>query len=202
LTEIRRNPGLEYASNPGIVRISHATPMTSAVPSTLQNQSKTDAPRLSSASSPAHSNDKLTSRNSFVHNPGSESDLSLVTTYSVAQINNDDRSSSCTSPPKRPNILSRNRQGKKDIPQGIVVLVPTIEDAKQLIKSSGGNQGNTPVLVPQNVLSQFSTNGEAPKSAADSHVTSALPGKRPHFSESNASHSRPKRRHNEPLVID
>lgn len=201
LNEMRRSQSLEYTSNPGIVRISHATPMTSAVPS---NQSKTDTPRFTSTAPAAHSNDKITSsRNSFVRSSGSDSsDLSLVTTYSVAQIGNDEANPSCTSPTKRPNILSRTRQGKKDIPQGIVVLVPTIEDAKQLIKSTGGSQSNTPVLVPQNVLNQFSANGEAQKSSADKHVTSALPGKRPHYPDSNASHSGPKRRHNEPLVID
>ncbi|XP_031569675.1 flocculation protein FLO11-like [Actinia tenebrosa] len=203
LNEMRRSQSLEYTSNPGIVRISHATPMTSAVQS---NQSKTDTPRLAPTASPAHSNDKITSsRNSCVHNSESKSsDLSLVTTYSVAQIGNDEANPplSCTSPTKRPNILSRTRQGKKDIPQGIVVLVPTIEDARQLIKSTGGSQANTPVLVPRNVLNQFSANGEAPKSSVDKHVTSALPGKRPHNQDNSASHSGPKRRHNEPMVID
>lgn len=191
MVEIRR-PSLEYTSNHGIVRISSATSMTSP-------NLKHVAPESPTFSNNVH---KTSIINTYVNSSHSESDLPMVTTaYSVAQFGNDERI--CTSPSKRPNILSRTRsQNKKDIPQGIVVLVPTIEDAKQLIKSSGGNQGNTPVLVPQNVLNHISSNGEASRTTADSQVPSSFVGKRPHYSNSNISYSRPKRSLSEPLVID
>lgn len=58
---------------------------------------------------------------------------------------------------KKPIILSRrsSQSGEQNIPQGLVVLVPTIEDAKRLIASSGvQSDGHTPVLVPQHMLSE------------------------------------------------
>lgn len=192
VTADARRPSLEYTSNHGIVRISSATSMTAS-----NNKHVTlESPALSN-------NVHKTSINTYVNCSDSESDLPIVTTaYSVAQINNDERR--CTSPSKRPNILSRNRiqQNKNDIPQGIVVLVPTIEDAKQLIKSSGGNQANTPVLVPQKVLNQMNSNGEASKSTADTLVPTTYVGKRAHYSDANMSYSRPKRGISEPMVID
>ena len=63
-----------------------------------------------------------------------------------------------TSPSKKPIILSRrsSRSSEQNIPQGLVVLVPTIEDAKRLIASTGGNSdGHTPVLVPQHMLNDI-----------------------------------------------
>lgn len=184
-----RRPSLEYTSNHGIVRISSATSMTASNNKHVALESPTFS-----------NNVHKTSINTYVNSSDNDSDLPVVTTaYSVAQINNDDRK--CTSPSKRPNILSRNRiqQNKKDIPQGIVVLVPTIEDAKQLIKSSGGNQGNTPVLVPQKVLNQINSNGEASKSAAE---PTSYVGKRQHYSDASVAYSRPKRGISEPMVID
>lgn len=59
---------------------------------------------------------------------------------------------------KKPIILSRrsSRSSEQNIPQGLVVLVPTIEDAKRLIASTGGNSdGHTPVLVPQHMLNDM-----------------------------------------------
>ena len=64
-----------------------------------------------------------------------------------------------TSPTKKPIILSRrSSRGSEpqNIPQGLVVLVPTIEDAKRLIASTGGtSDGHTPVLVPQHMLNEI-----------------------------------------------
>lgn len=63
-----------------------------------------------------------------------------------------------TSSSKKPIILSRrsSRSSEQNIPQGLVVLVPTIEDAKRLIASTGGNSdGHTPVLVPQHMLNDL-----------------------------------------------
>lgn len=186
--ELRR-PSLEYTTNHGIVRISSATSMTSPMTSPKHVESST------------LSNNMLKNAvTSYVSSK--DSDVQMVTTYSVAQIGNaDDRK--CTSPSKRPNILSKNRnQNKKDIPQGIVVLVPTIEDAKQLIKSSGGNQSKTPVLVPQNVLDRISSNGESSKSNTDPRVKSSFVEKRPQYADSNLTYSRSKRRLSESMVID
>ena len=58
---------------------------------------------------------------------------------------------------KKPIILTRRTsRGEQNIPQGLVVLVPTIADAKRLIATSGSNsQGPTPVLVPQHMLSEM-----------------------------------------------
>ena len=193
-----RRPSLDYTPNHGIVRISNATSMTSPKPCPSSQQTK----NVQTAESPTLNDVHKSSLNSYVYSSASDSDLQMVTTYSVAQIGSEEQK--CTSPSKRPNILSRTRLNKKDIPQGIVVLVPTIEDAKQLIKSSGGNQGSTPVLVPQNVLNQFSANGEieTAKKTTDSHVTSSFVGKRPHYSESSLSYPRSKRSLTEPLIID
>ena len=64
-----------------------------------------------------------------------------------------------TSPTKKPIILSRRSSRgseQQNIPQGLVVLVPTIEDAKRLIASTGGSSdGHTPVLVPQHMLNEI-----------------------------------------------
>lgn len=64
-----------------------------------------------------------------------------------------------SSPSKKPIILSRRSSRgseQQNIPQGLVVLVPTIEDAKRLIASTGGNSdGHTPVLVPQHMLNEI-----------------------------------------------
>ena len=64
-----------------------------------------------------------------------------------------------TSSPKKPIILSRRSSRsseQQNIPQGLVVLVPTIEDAKRLIASTGGSSdGHTPVLVPQHMLNEM-----------------------------------------------
>ena len=64
-----------------------------------------------------------------------------------------------TSSSKKPIILSRRSSRgseQQNIPQGLVVLVPTIEDAKRLIASTGGNSdGHTPVLVPQHMLNDI-----------------------------------------------
>lgn len=66
-----------------------------------------------------------------------------------------------TSPTKKPIILSRRSSRgseQQNIPQGLVVLVPTIEDAKRLIASTGGNSdGHTPVLVPQHMLNEINS---------------------------------------------
>lgn len=59
---------------------------------------------------------------------------------------------------KKPIILSRrsSRSSEQNIPQGLVVLVPTIADAKRLIASTGGqSDGHTPVLVPQHMLNEI-----------------------------------------------
>ena len=49
---------------------------------------------------------------------------------------------------KKPIILSRRPSREQNLPEGVVVLVPTLEHAKRLIATSG----TTPVLIPQEML--------------------------------------------------
>lgn len=73
---------------------------------------------------------------------------------------------------KKPIILSRrsSRSSEQNIPQGLVVLVPTIEDAKRLIASTGGqSDGHTPVLVPQHMLNEIHSKNTVTEDQLDKH---------------------------------
>ena len=73
---------------------------------------------------------------------------------------------------KKPIILSRrsSRSSEQNIPQGLVVLVPTIEDAKRLIANTGGqSDGHTPVLVPQHMLNEIHSKNAVSQDKLETH---------------------------------
>ena len=78
-----------------------------------------------------------------------------------------------TSSTKKPIILSRRSSRgseQQNIPQGLVVLVPTIEDAKRLIASTGGSSdGHTPVLVPQHMLNEIHSKNAVAENERETH---------------------------------
>ena len=108
-----------------------------------------------------------------------------------------------TSPTKKPIILSRrsSRSSEQNIPQGLVVLVPTIEDAKRLIASTGGSSdGHTPVLVPQHMLNEIHTKNAV--SEDDRDVQRQILGKRSRDMVSPPCPPQPKRSAVDSVVID
>lgn len=108
-----------------------------------------------------------------------------------------------TSPTKKPIILSRrsSRSSEQNIPQGLVVLVPTIEDAKRLIASTGGSSdGHTPVLVPQHMLNEIHAKNAV--SEDDRDVQRQILGKRSRDMVSPPRPPQPKRSAVDSVVID
>ena len=104
---------------------------------------------------------------------------------------------------KKPIILSRrsSRSSEQNIPQGLVVLVPTIEDAKRLIASTGGqSDGHTPVLVPQHMLNEIHSNNAVVENQLETHQT--LAGKRTHDVVSPPCATQSKRPAIDSVVID
>ena len=104
---------------------------------------------------------------------------------------------------KKPIILSRrsSRSSEQNIPQGLVVLVPTIEDAKRLIASTGGSSdGHTPVLVPQHMLNEIHTKKQV--SEDDRDTQRQILGKRNRDLVSPPCLSHPKRSAVDSVVID
>lgn len=102
---------------------------------------------------------------------------------------------------KKPIILSRrsSRSNEQNIPQGLVVLVPTIEDAKRLIASSGGpSDGHTPVLVPQHMLNEI----HSKNTGEQVETQQPLSGKRKHDTLSSPCSVPSKRPTIDSVVID
>ena len=117
-----------------------------------------------------------------------------------------------TPSPRRPNILSRKRdksEQKNSMPEGLVVLVPTLEDAKKLI-SSTGRQGRTPVLVPEHLAQSFQNveqnrlqeTHHTQDTASSTSVSVSTPNKRIHQSPLNTPEPATKRRNIEPVLLE
>ncbi|KAK2565894.1 hypothetical protein P5673_010193 [Acropora cervicornis] len=107
-----------------------------------------------------------------------------------------------TSSSKKPIILSRrpSQSNEQNLPQGLVVLVPTLEDAKRLIASSGGqSDGHTPVLVPQHMLSDVSKKAVTEEQM---DARSQLLGKRSHDVVSSSCGTQSKRPALDSIVIE
>ncbi|XP_001629390.2 uncharacterized serine-rich protein C215.13 isoform X1 [Nematostella vectensis] len=150
------------------LRASHASPLNSLIVGLQSGQSSTDTVSTALRQTPAITHAQADNAADKSHH---------VPAYSLAQISGSECTSARQNTTKKPNILNRNRHNKQDIPEGIVVLVPTIEDAKKLIHSTGSNK-DTPVLVPQNILNTMNgTKGGA------SEGGSSLGSKRPHPSQ-------------------
>ena len=82
-----------------------------------------------------------------------------ITVLPMSSLGSSAKSRSANTGSKRPIILSRRSSRDQNLPEGVVVLVPTIEDAKRLIASTGGNsKGSTPVLVPQHMINDIHSN--------------------------------------------
>ena len=104
---------------------------------------------------------------------------------------------------KKPIILSRrsSRSSEQNMPQGLVVLVPTIEDAKRLIATTGGqSDGHTPVLVPQHMLNEIHSKNAVTQDKLETHQQ--LLGKRNRDVVSPPCATQPKRPAIDSVVID
>jgi len=104
---------------------------------------------------------------------------------------------------KKPIILSRrsSRSSEQNIPQGLVVLVPTIEDAKRLIASTGGqSDGHTPVLVPEHMLNDIHSKNIVTEDQMETNRR--LLGKRTHDVVSPPCATQSKRQAIDSVVID
>lgn len=123
----------------------------------------------------------------------------------VISLPNDSSANSAQKPTtpttKKPIILSRrsSRSSEQNIPQGLVVLVPTIEDAKRLIASTGGpSDGHTPVLVPQHMLNEI----HSKNTGEQVETQQPLSGKRKHDTLSSPCSVPSKRPTIDSVVID
>ena len=138
------------------------------------------------------------------HSPCSQSSpMTVISLPSAVETSAVSAQKPTTPTTKKPIILSRrsSRSSEQNIPQGLVVLVPTIEDAKRLIATTGGqSDGHTPVLVPQHMLNEIHSKKAVTQDKLETHQQ--LLGKRNREVVSPPCATQPKRPAIDSVVID